>query len=72
MRTKANRREKPAGDERRRVDFSPKWKELCCKNTAKRQKSGKNGGFLEKKWSERRDSKHKKGIFIFHKTFNFS
>jgi len=26
----------------------------------------------ELKWSERRDLKHKKGIFIFHKTFNFN
>lgn len=25
-----------------------------------------------KKWSELRDLKHKKGIFIFHKTFIFS
>jgi len=26
----------------------------------------------KKKWSERRDLKHKKQIFIFHKTFNFN
>jgi len=50
-------------------------KNQAAKSRVVLQKCCKNFKFREtpiKEWSERRDLKHKKGIFFFHKTFNFS